>query len=210
MKKNGLIKFLLILCFSAEMTTMMGQRTIAGTINEKSVDPIVGATITVKGSHPLIRTETDKEGKFSITVKSDTDSLVIQAMAHEKKIVKVGTESVFKIVLEANNTELQTVLNIGSIDPLPIKYFIQGKVQNNKGEPIVGAKIIVRDDPSRRYITKNYGYYRIEMSSRDTGSVQHEIKVKHKYYITKYFIVYGTNNDINFMMEKKWWCRFIY
>ncbi len=93
MKKHifTLIMFLSIVSFA------VAQRTISGMVSSSDGEPLVGASIVVKGT--TIGTLTDVDGKFSLAVPKDAQTLLFSFVGYQSQQVPLGTSNEFSIKL---------------------------------------------------------------------------------------------------------------
>ena len=82
-------------------------KKVSGKVLDKENLPLPGVTITVLGATRGVITDVD--GKFELNGIQDTDKLVFSFIGMESKIVEVGNETQFEVVLEAKTTELEDV-----------------------------------------------------------------------------------------------------
>jgi len=79
---------------------------VRGTVHDANGNPIIGATVAVKGTKT--GTVTDGEGKFSLNGMKASDRLVISYIGMEKKEVKVSGN--MRIVLADDSNQLDEVM----------------------------------------------------------------------------------------------------
>jgi len=63
-------------------------KQITGTVSEISGEPLPGVNVFVKGS--TVGTTTDFNGKYSITVKKESDVLVFSFIGYNEQSIAVG------------------------------------------------------------------------------------------------------------------------
>jgi hypothetical protein len=71
MKKLSLVLGLVLFCIGSIMA-----QTISGTVTDQNGDPLLGASILVKGTS--VGTVTDLDGKYSLNLPADAKTLVVQ------------------------------------------------------------------------------------------------------------------------------------
>ena len=104
--------FSTILMLMAFCTTMQAQGiSVKGTVTDGAADPLIGATIKVKGNTSL-GTVTDFDGNFQLNVPSESSVLVISYVGMTTKEVKVGKQRSFKVTLQ-DDTQLEEVVVVG-------------------------------------------------------------------------------------------------
>ena len=77
--------------------------TVKGSIVDGTGEPLIGATVKVKGNASL-GAVSDMDGNFQISVPSENSSLVITYIGMDPQTVKVGKKRQFKITLTDDNT----------------------------------------------------------------------------------------------------------
>lgn len=102
-------KLLLLLLFLASSLAIAQTRDVSGTVSDKSDgSPIAGANITLKGTS--IGTATDADGKFSLKVASDANTLIISFIGYETQEVNISGLSTVAISLGAGSNQLEEVV----------------------------------------------------------------------------------------------------
>ena len=158
--------FLFLLCLFP--LGAMAQSTIKGTVNDEAGEPVIGATVKVKGANT--GAITDFNGDFSIQASSNA-TLVFSYVGYVTQEVAVAGKNNIKVTMREDNTTLNDVVVIGygvqrksdltgavaSVKGEEIKNLsttdaaaaMQGKVSgvqiiNTSGDPAAGASIRVR------------------------------------------------------------------
>jgi TonB-dependent starch-binding outer membrane protein SusC len=108
-RKGYFLVAILLLCCSS----IVAQKTVSGrVVNNSDKVPIPGATIQVKGTETLTQTQAD--GRFSVSVPSDNSILVITVVGFKTVEVAVeGKAAVGDISLTATTTSLDEVIVTG-------------------------------------------------------------------------------------------------
>jgi hypothetical protein len=87
------------------------QRTLSGTIsNRETREPLVGATVSVKGTDR--NTLTNEKGEFSIAV-SDESVLRITMVGYTYQEIPVGQKTTVSIALQTENKSMDEVVVVG-------------------------------------------------------------------------------------------------
>ena len=86
------------------------ERWITGRVTDTSGAPVVGATVTVEGSHR--GAVTDQNGNYRIQSR-DNVVLVFQCLGYERTQVKAGTKSVIDVEMEESIMKLDDVVVTG-------------------------------------------------------------------------------------------------
>ena len=85
--------------------------TVRGVVTDNNADPLIGATVIVKGQ-PSLGTVTDIDGNFQLTVPSENSVLVISYVGMTTKEVKVGKQRDISVSL-ADDATLEEVVVVG-------------------------------------------------------------------------------------------------
>lgn len=94
-----------------EKQTVAGKaKNVSGVITDQSGEPIIGATVSVKGTTK--GTITDIDGKFMLEADSNS-SLSVTYMGYLTQDIKVGNKSTFDIKLQEDNKLLDEVVVVG-------------------------------------------------------------------------------------------------
>lgn len=108
MNRRFSITLLFLLFFGVSVFAQ--QKTITGTITESDGEPVIGASILVKGTS--VGTVTDIDGHYSIAVPATGKTLVISYVGLRTKEEPISG-SVMNITLHADATSLDEVVAIG-------------------------------------------------------------------------------------------------
>jgi TonB-linked SusC/RagA family outer membrane protein len=112
-------------------------RTITGTVTSEKGDPIVGASVTVRGSAG--GTTTDAEGKFKLTIPDEGATLRISSVGYETKSIVVGGQTEVTVVLKEVAAGLNDVVVIGY--GTAKKSDLTGAVASLKGDQLVDRPV---------------------------------------------------------------------
>ena len=104
-------KFLLMALFCAVSQIMMAQGTrISGTLSDSDGPIMMGNVVERDANNRIVSaTQTDFNGNFSMQIKSTKNKLVFSYVGDKTKVVPIGTQTTFKIVLQPENTVLKEV-----------------------------------------------------------------------------------------------------
>ena len=83
------------------------KNTVRGTVTDQAGEPIIGASIVIKGTTKGVVTDT--EGRFAIDV-SNGSQLEISCIGYEKRVVKVGAQRNISITLAEDTKSLSDVV----------------------------------------------------------------------------------------------------
>lgn len=108
MRKAFLLSTLL-LC----VTTMLWAQTrkVEGTVTGENGAPVVGASVTLKGTSK--GTTTNAEGKFAIDVPSGKGTLVVNSIGFADQEISLGSQSSYAVRLLADTKQLDDVVVVG-------------------------------------------------------------------------------------------------
>ena len=109
-------KNLLLVAILFVSVTVLGQTKITGTVVDNTNQPMPSASILEKGTRNGV--ESNFDGKFTITTKSDAGVLVISYLGYKSKEVSFSstTTNLGSIQLEESNVLDEIVINSGVID----------------------------------------------------------------------------------------------
>lgn len=110
--KRAVPAVLMLMAFSLNLQAQGGGGiTVTGTVVDNNSEPLIGASVVVKGQASL-GTVTDFDGNFTLKVPSESTVLVFSYVGMTTKEVKVGKQREFKITL-ADDTQLEEVVVVG-------------------------------------------------------------------------------------------------
>jgi TonB-linked SusC/RagA family outer membrane protein len=104
-----------MLMFFSISTSMIAQKkAVYGTVTDEQKEPIIGASVVVKGSKGanVVGTITDIDGRFTIQAANNA-TLVISFIGYESTEVKVTSQPVINIILQDKSIQLTDAVVIG-------------------------------------------------------------------------------------------------
>ena len=102
----------MLLAFSLQLQAQGGGGiTVKGTVVDNNAEPLIGASVVVKGNTSL-GTVTDFDGNFVLKVPSESTTLVVSYVGMTSREVRVGKERNIKITL-MDDTQLEEVIVVG-------------------------------------------------------------------------------------------------
>lgn len=104
-------KFISTLALILAAASLYAQQRVSGVVKDRASAPIIGATVVIDGTTKGVVTGVD--GTFSIEVPSKDAILKFDCMGYKTVLMKVGTRTVFEIVMEDDTTFLDEVVVIG-------------------------------------------------------------------------------------------------
>ncbi len=102
-------QLLLLLFFTLLSSSIFAQSKVTGKVTGPDQKPLVGASVTVKGTNTGVTTIDD--GSFSITVPAATKVLVISNVGYDEQEVNIANQSNVMVVLQPNATSVMLTLN---------------------------------------------------------------------------------------------------
>jgi len=86
-------------------------RQVTGTVTDKEGEPIIGANVSIKNTTTGIMT--DVNGKYSLPVSGNNETLVFSYIGYISQEITVGNRSLFDIILLENTLEIDEVVVVG-------------------------------------------------------------------------------------------------
>ena len=94
------LSFMLLVCASAWAQGI----AVKGTVTDSNGEPLIGASVVIKGN-TSVGTVTDLDGNFTLSVPSESSTIVVSYVGMNTKEQKVGKLRTFKVTL-TDNTQL--------------------------------------------------------------------------------------------------------
>ena len=159
-----------LLCFCTEL---LAQRTIAGRVQDDNSQPVVGASVIVKGTKT--GTVTDSKGNFALNISANAKTLVVSAVGFNEQEITIGSESALSVTLKQDTRSMEqivvtgysrekrtqftgaaTTLSSKVVETVPVASFdqaLQGRVpgllvNSGTGQPGSGAAVRIRGTSS--------------------------------------------------------------
>ncbi len=107
MKKQVLVLFLWL----GTVVSLIAQRTISGTITDDKKEPLIGASVLVKGTST--GTVSDVSGAFSFTIPSNSSTLIISYTGYASKEIAIGASNTYNVMLEQEAIDLTDIVIVG-------------------------------------------------------------------------------------------------
>ena len=104
MKKLSLVLFILAMAFGVSWA----QRTVSGTVTDQSGEPLIGASVLVKGTSA--GTVTDIDGKYSVEVPEGSNTVVISYTGFGTQEIELGASNVLDMALDEGVTLTEAVV----------------------------------------------------------------------------------------------------
>ncbi len=155
----------LLLLFS---NFLFAQKTVTGKITDPNNVPVLGATVSVKGT--TIATQTDANGNFSLSVPNNRNSLTVTSVGFEPQTINVANQSNVSLSLVTSTSTLNevvvtgygtqrkkditgsvSVVNVSNLKQIPggtTEALLQGQASGvtviNSGQPGGGSNLRIR------------------------------------------------------------------
>lgn len=115
-------------------SSVWGQTLINGTVTAADDgEALAGATVVLLGTNR--GTNTDEQGKFQLSLESETDSLLISYYGYQSQVIRPGTQSSFNVRLLPDEKSLDEVVVVGY--GTMRKSDLTGSVYSVKGEDLI-------------------------------------------------------------------------
>lgn len=193
-KKAAWLKNVLALaCLLLSTTVALAQtKTVTGTVTDATGEPLIGASILIKGTGN--GTITDIDGKYSLSATPD-DVLEFSYVGMQKQEIKVGQQSVINVTLEDDSQMLAETVVIGY--GTAKKRDLTGSITNIKGAEIANK-------PATNPLSSLQGRIAgVQIVNSGQAGADPEIRIRGTNSINGYkplYIVDGLFNDnINFL-----------
>src|SRR5690349_7084449 len=110
MKSKNCVLLLLLICLFSTSAFSQERKTVSGVVRDNSGAPLVGVTVTEKGTNN--RVVTDVNGSYKITVNPQSN-LVVSYVGFSPKEISVSDPSTASISLETSGGALTEVVVTG-------------------------------------------------------------------------------------------------
>ncbi len=107
MKKLSLVLALVLFAIGSTLA----QRTVTGTITDQNGEPLIGASILVKGTST--GTVTDLDGKYTLNVPEDGKTLVVSYTGFASQEIAIGASNVIDVAMAEAAEQLSEVVVTG-------------------------------------------------------------------------------------------------
>ena len=112
MKKQFKNRILFLsLLFLANVSVVLSQQVLTGTIVDKNGESMIGVSVLVKGT--TVGTISDVNGKFSIKVGKTNDVLHFSYVGYINQSLTVGNQKNVKVIMEEKSKDLEEVIVVG-------------------------------------------------------------------------------------------------
>ena len=114
MKKNLrllTVTLSLLLCFMVPRIATAQSHILKGIVVDPQGEPLPGVSVIIQGTNMGVTTATD--GSFSLTLKGESNVLVLSFIGFDKKTVTITSETNIHITLQESKAELKEVVVVG-------------------------------------------------------------------------------------------------
>ena len=151
------------------VTFAQGTITVTGTVTDDSEQPVIGASVMVKGS--TIGVPTDLDGKYSIDVPADA-VLEFSSVGLTTADIPVNSRAVINVVLHTDNTFLESVVVVGY--GTQKKGSISGAVSAVNNDDIIKTK----SENVQNMLTGRIAGLRVYQKSAEPGSYNNDMDIR--------------------------------
>nr|WP_320021174.1 TonB-dependent receptor [uncultured Draconibacterium sp.] len=132
--KNYLIKTLVVVLGIFINLSLFAQdtKTITGTVVDEQDNPVIGATVIVKGTQ--IGVPTDIDGNFELQVPTDKEILLISFIGMEPQEINIANQTKLEVVLAPSSVQLEETIVVGYGQQK--KESVVGAITQTKGETL--------------------------------------------------------------------------
>ena len=127
---------LLFLMFFCSLAMMAQERTISGVVNDTRGEPVIGASVMVKGT--TIGTATDVNGSYTLSIPSSATTLVASYIGM-KEVEAAIIGNIVNITMEEDATNLDELVVVGY--QTVRRRDLTGSVASIRGETITAAPV---------------------------------------------------------------------
>lgn len=122
------LKRTLLLIWGGVLCTVssFAQQVLQGTVKDKAGEPLIGATIQVKGEQG--GTVTNIDGNWKLSDVKAGQTLVVSYVGYANKEIRVGSQKSIDVVLDTDNQDLDEVVVVGYA--VGTKRTVSGAVEN--------------------------------------------------------------------------------
>lgn len=111
MGRKGCFRLLILIISLFTSTIAFSQKKVTGLITDEKQIPLIGATVSVKGTSVAVRT--DVNGRFELTAPSDATTLVISYIGMQTSEFTINSTNIVFASLKATNSTLTDVVVVG-------------------------------------------------------------------------------------------------
>ncbi len=109
--KHTATRWLITAIFLFITTLAIGQKTVSGKILSVANQPVVGASVVIKGT--ATGTTTDEQGRYSINVPNNQSTLIVSSVGFANREIIVGGNTTVDLSLTESESTLNEVIVTG-------------------------------------------------------------------------------------------------
>lgn len=135
----------------------LAQRTVYGNVTDENGEPLIGATVLVKGT--TVGTVTDLDGKYSVEVPDGANTIVYSYTGYETKEMELGASNVVNVSLLAG-VSLADVVVVGygeQSDRLKVQSISQVTEKDIQNVPFVTPQQVLQGQAAGVQIVNTSG-----------------------------------------------------
>ena len=151
------------------VTSAQDMITVSGTVTDDTDQPVIGASVMVKGSTTGV--PTDLDGRYSIDVPADA-VLEFSSVGLRTVDMPVNGRAVINVVLETDNTFLESVVVVGY--GTQKKGSISGAVSAVNNDDIIKTK----SENVQNMLTGRIAGLRVYQKSAEPGSYKNDMDIR--------------------------------
>lgn len=111
---------------------LFAQRTFSGRVLDENAQPVVGASVLVKGTK--VGTVTDVAGRFALTVPANGKALLVSAVGFATQEVEIGSNTTISVSLKADANTMEQVIITG--------YGLEKRNQFSGSATVLSGKVV--------------------------------------------------------------------
>lgn len=131
---------LMLIAFAFSFKIAGAQSTVSGIITDNNKEPLIGVTVSEKGS--TNGTYSDENGKYDITIRKVPATLIFSYVGYATQEIQVPGTSNLDVIMNDAATELAAIEVVGSRSlnrsitntPVPVDYIDLKKISNEMGQ----------------------------------------------------------------------------
>jgi iron complex outermembrane receptor protein len=105
-------RLLVTLCLLLIGISLSAQQKISGKITDSENEPLIGASVLVKGTN--VGTVTDANGVYTLDVPDKATTLVVSFVGYDSKEITIGNSTTINVILSDTGLNLDNVVVVGS------------------------------------------------------------------------------------------------
>jgi len=137
--------------------TLLAQRTITGKVSDDQGEPLIGASILVKGT--TTGTVTDVDGQYTLEVPTDATTLVFSYTGFDPQEITIGASNVIDVTMTAGVT-LQDVVVVGygtQSERFKVQSVAQVGTEKLQNRPLIGPQELLQGQAAGVQMVGNSG-----------------------------------------------------